>query len=340
MSPIGRQVKAAQAENPADALPRYAYSQEDLERARAVAEWLQQRDLPRAWLARKAGINGSTISQILAQKYPSPPGALLDQMLQVLAVEGERMEHGSPGYIEGSVHRLVFVVCDRMRKEANLGVLIASVGVGKTRTFKEYLKRRPLTLMVEADPNMTTGRLLDELLQQLRIDPPSGLGRKFAAVLKAIKGTQYLVIADEANNLCPIALHYLRRVRDKAGVGIVLTGNQKLHAMLAPEVGQFQELRSRVSMWPPTIETITRDDMDDIARKTLETLKNADDTAVQATDEVLEALWSYCKGSARTLTESLLPAIRDYGVGRHLVNAKLIDKIASTVCFIKRGDAR
>lgn len=340
MSPLAKQIKQAQAENQGDALPRYSYTQQDQERARAIAEWLHAHDLPRAWLARKAGINSSTISQILAEKYPSPPSALLEQMLQVIRVEGERMEHGSPGYIEGSVHRLVFVVCDRMRKEANLGVLIASVGVGKTRTFKEYLKRRPLTLMVEADPNMTTGRLLDELLQQLRIAPPPGLGSKFAAVLKAVKGTQYLIIADEANNLCPIALHYLRRIRDKAGVGIVLTGNQKLHAMLAPEVGPFQELRSRVSMWPPTIEVITRDDMDDIARKTLETFKNGDGTQVQATDEVLDALWAYCKGSARTLTESLLPAIRDYGAGRHPVNAKLIDKLAATVVFIKRADAR
>lgn len=308
----------------------YAYTPQDLDGARAITNWLRDKEQSRSWLAKKTRISGSTISQVLNGKYVSSPSAYLAQMLAVLQLESERLADGTPGYVEGSVHKLVFVVCDRTRKHRGMGAVVGNVGVGKTRTLRELQKRRPQTLMVEANPQMTPGALMTELLKQLDLVVPPGLDLKFQALVDALKGTNYLLLIDEAETINGSALHYLRRLHDKAEVGVVLAGTTRLIVLIKPEHGQFEQIRSRISMWPATIQTITRDDMDDMARVAL-----VGEHVAEVPDEVLDALWGYSGGSARVLMEHLVPALRDYGLGKLPLSTKLVDSIASKVLFLQ-----
>ena len=82
-------------------------------------------------------------------------------------------------------------------------------------------------------------------------------------------------------------------------------------------------------MWPKTIEKITRDDADDMAREALS-------DAGTLSDEVLDTLWAYCDGSARVLNENLIPAVRDYGMDKLPLTSKLIETIAAKVLFMER----
>ena len=312
------------------------YTETDTAQAEHVRRWLDKYGKPRSWLSKKTGIPSATMSQILSGKYPSSPSKQLSACVQAIEVEEARMADGPAGYVKGSVHKLVTIVCDRTRKHANFGVVTGFVGVGKTRTLKEYRAARSLTLLVEANPNMTPGVLMTELLEQLGTTVPPGLDRKMREVVRAVSGTNYLIVVDEAEKLSGAALEYLRRIRDKAGVGVVLCGTEKLTALIKPEHGQFDQIRSRVSMWPQTIEAITRDDADDMARAALDGLMHPDDASA---DKVLDALWAYCSGSARVLNESLIPALRDYGSGK-AITPGLVDQVASRVLFMaKRGAA-
>jgi hypothetical protein len=305
------------------------YTAADLQQVQAIEDWLAANKVSKAWLARTTRLSNGTVSSVLKLKYPSPPAALLQQMMAVIQVENDRQNDGTPGYVEGSVHKLVFVVCDRTRKHRNFGVLVGNVGVGKTRTLVEYAVRKPQTVLIEANPQMTPGTLLTELLDQLHVPVPGGLDKKLQASIKALKGTNYLILADEAETMLATSLHYLRRIRDKAQVGVVFCGTSELHKLIKPLHGQFEQIRSRVSMWPQTIQGISRDDMDDMARMALA------DAPGELADEVLDALWAYSDGSARVLTESLVPALRDYGYGRGALTAKLVHSIAKTVLFME-----
>ena len=306
------------------------YTDQDHANMRQVADWLRTHGRPRSWLAAKLRISGATVSTVLSGKYPSSPTSHLSNMLAVIALEAARLADGTPGYIEGSVHKLITVVCDRTRKHQNFGVVCGHVGVGKTRSLKEYRVRHPQTVLIEANPAMTAGSLLVELLEQLGTSIPAGLDRKFQEIVKALAGTNYLLVIDEAENLSAQALHYLRRIRDKAQVGIVLAGTPRLHALIKPENGQFDQIRSRVSMWPATITSITRDDHDDMAR-------DAMSDAGEIPDDVLEALWAFSDGSARVLMESLVPALRDYAIAKGTpLTARLVDAVASKVLFMTR----
>lgn len=328
--------KAQEAIPGVAAAPAGVYTPEDHAAAERIRAWLEANGKSRAWLGKKANIPGGTLSQILSGKYASSPTKQLAQLGSVIDTETERMKDGAPGYVRGSVHELVRVVCERSRKHQNFGVITGYVGVGKTRTLKEYRAATPMTLLIEVSPNMTPGVLLTELLEGLNAAVPGGLDHKFQALKKVLKGTNYLVIADEAEKLNRDSLEYLRRLRDMAGIGVVLAGTEKLTSLIKPQHGQFDQIRSRVGMWPATIKTISRDDADDMARAALADVAEKEG---ELPDDMLAALWAYCDGSARVLNENLIPAIRDYGVGRAPMSAELVHQIAEKVLFMQRPRA-
>lgn len=307
--------------------PPSVYTPQDTEKAATIIKWLEDHGMSKAWLSKKASMPNGTLSQILSGKYVSSPTRQLNQMQHVLETETERLNDGTPGYVKGSVHRLLTVVCDRTRKHQNFGVITGHVGIGKTRFLEEYAKASPMTLLIEVSPNMTPGVLMTELLQQLNNAIPVGLDRKFRELVRILKGTNYLIIADEAENMSGSALQHLRRIRDMAQIGVVLAGTEKLTGLIKPEHGQFDQVRSRVGMWPETIKAISRDDADDMARAAL---------APDLSDEVLSTLWDYAQGSARVLNENLVPAIKDYGMGDVALSAKLIETIAAKVLFMTK----
>ena len=303
------------------------FTPQDLENAARIKKWLKDHGEHNAWLGRKAKIPNGTLSQILSGKYISSPTKQLEIMMSVLLTEDSRRADGTPGYVRGSLYELVATVCDRTRKHRAMGAVSGYVGVGKTSAGREYQQARPLTLMVETNPSMTPGVLMAELLGQLNLAVPAGLDRKFNDVVAGVQGTNFLIIVDEAERLSSLALEYLRRIRDKSAVGVVLMGSEKMTALLKREHGRFDQVRSRIVMWPKTIEGISRNDSDEIAR---EALAEAGDLS----DDTLDALWEYCAGSARVLKEGFVTAIRDYDMCKPGLTGQKIDALAVKVLFM------
>lgn len=310
------------------------YSQADQDKVKRLNNWLAAQlaagnEVSRGQLGRKANISGTTVSQVMNGKYPSSPTAHLDKLIEVIELEDERQADGTPGYTKGSVHKVINVVADRTRKHRTFGIVTGFVGVGKTRTCMEYKAAKSQTLLILSSPQMTPGVLLNQLLLQLGASVPSGLDRKFEEVVRSIKGSNHLIIVDEAENCSGQALHYLRRIRDMAEVGVVLVGTEKLHALIAPQRGQFDQIRSRVAMWPKTIESITRDDSDEMARDALRDLG-------EVSDDVLDTLWSYTRGSARVLIESFVNSIKDYLPKGTPLTPKVVDTVAANVLSMNK----
>lgn len=310
-----------------------AYSEGDCAAVARVNAAMRKLGMNQRDLSRKAAMSSATVSQVLKLKYPSRPTEFLAKMEATLAVEAARTEAGTPGYVRGSVYKLMAVVCDRTRQHAAFGVLPGAVGVGKTRAIREYMEDHPQTLMIETSPNMTVGVMLTELLLALNLPAPAGLDTKFREAVTTLRGTNTLIVVDEADRMQPSSLEYLRRIRDMAGVGVVLVGTDRLVKLIKPAGGQFDQIRSRVGMWPATIKTITRDDADEMARVGLAEFG-------ELPDDVLDALWAYGAGSARMLMEGLVRNIRDYLRGRAAsLTAAHIDQIATTVMFLEKRSA-
>jgi DNA transposition AAA+ family ATPase len=288
-----------------------------------IYQWLNNTmGISKQWLSTTTGLPNGTIASVLSGKYNANPTMQLNAMIDAIQRHGERVEKGIDGdvFAETSIYKLAVTVCNRARTYRNFGVLSGYVGTGKTTALKRYAADNSGVILVEADPDMTSTNLLDDIIEQIGIaNPGQSINAKFRAITKAMKGTDRLIIVDEAEKTKTAALEYLRRIRDKAGIGIVLAGTERLHAIIAREHGVFDQIRSRAPFVPPIQRSITKEDATQLIRNALP----------QADDDSAKAFWSLCKGSARMLCEGLIPTVKDYGLGQgHELSAKLVLAVA------------
>lgn len=309
-----------------------AYSAADRVNTLAVIDWLNAHQKRQSWLKRLANLNEGTLNVVLKGGYSSSPTKFLAKALEALKRFEDREKISAVPFVETSVYRMIHAVCHRAHTYRNFGVIAGAVGTGKTFGLKEYARRNPSVILIEADPDMTPVTLLEDLMEATGAVASDGTRRQrgtknkmFRAVLSALQGSSRLIVMDEAETITDSALEYLRRIRDKAEIGVVLAGTEFLHSKIKPERGQFDQIRSRVGFWPKPIRGITREDCDSIVQISFE-----DQGEIEPA--VLDAIWAYTQGSIRTLVEDMVPALRDFGLRRgHGMTPDLVQKIAREI---------
>lgn len=312
------------------------YTEQDRADTRRVIGWLNKAQKPQSWLARISRVNVGTLNQVVRGNYAASPSKFLAQMLEAIASNDERTATRDVPFVETSVYKLAASVYHRARTYRNLGVLTCSVGTGKTTAASEYERRTPNVHLIECMRNMSASAFLDELCAKLSLAAETrgqSKEKKFFACVRSLRGTESLLIVDEAETVLPETLHYIRRIRDMARIGIVLQGTEDLLAQIKPEHGRFGQIRSRIGFWPEAVGSISRQDADELALAAFE--------EIEVDQPSLDAMWDVGGGSARLLCEALIPAIRDYGLrkGRPL-SAGLVRQVAIEALKIQPRNVR
>lgn len=301
-----------------DTYPKH-YTAADAALIDRILVWMGEHKYSQASLARLSRISASSINQILKGNYATSPSKLLSSIDSAMRNFDDGGQD-SVVAVETSVYKMAFSACGMARRYRNFAVLSAFVGTGKTFALKRYTRLNPNTHMIEATPTMTPQSLVRLLARiVLGADPKGSMDDKFRAVVDALKGTDSLLIVDEAETLTPHQLHTLRRLRDLSNIGVVLAGTEYLTGLIKPERGQFDQIRSRCGFWPETIKGISAEDAAALVQSSLGTEDVADD--------VVTRLYSYSRGSARMLVEGLLAAVKEFRKGRPL-DIKLVDAVA------------
>lgn len=101
-------------------------------------------------------------------------------------------------------------------------------------------------ILIEADLGYTAKVLFSELHRRLGMDGRGHLNSLLNDCVERLKGSDRLIIVDEAEHLPYRALELLRRIYDKAGIGILLVGMPRLISNLQGKKGDFAQLHSRV----------------------------------------------------------------------------------------------
>lgn len=304
------------------------YTDQDKEDIEFIVSWCNTHRKSMTWLAAAASVNRTTAHQVLKGLYDGNVHHYCKKMASALQqIEARRNVKESP-FIESSVTQIVNAACNRARKYQSFAVITAEVGTGKTRSLKEYCAAHEHTVMIEADPIMSPTALLEDLVVAFKVqyERAGYLSRekKFKLLVENLKGRSALIILDEAETVNPVTLEHLRRIRDKTGIGIVLAGTPKLRGLIAPEGGQFDQIRSRTCFMPPAIRAITLEDATAVIVGSFEDQGDVDSATIKA-------IWHHCQGSMRMLVEDLIPAIRDYGLKKHKLSADLVHAVARDV---------
>ena len=304
-----------------------------------VIDWMNKNGWGQTQICRLSAnvVNVGTLNQILKGKYTGNVSKHLAVIMDALNRYDDRSRISNVPWVETSVYKLVKAACHRAQVYKSISVINGVVGCGKTSALKEYAAAHPSVIMIEADPEMTPIVLLSDLVTITGAVVQGADKRRrgtkndmFRAVVHTLKGSDRVIILDEAETVQEKCIEYLRRIRDLAEIGIVLSGTEYLKSMIDMPRGQFHQSRSRAPYCPPTIRGITRSDTDAIFKAGLEDHKDNIDKVL------LDTVWAYTQGSVRMLTEALIPAIKDYGLNKgHPLSPELIREIGKSVLTLE-----
>lgn len=203
--------------------------------------------------------------------------------------------------------------------ESEICVLFGAAGLGKTMILKEYARRDSNVIFIEADPGFTARTLLEELCGRLRLSKNGNIHALIEVCVEKLKDSGRLLVIDEAELLPYRALEVIRRLHDKAGIGVVLAGMPRLIVNLKGKRGEYAQLYSRVALALDLGNALARQDFDQIA---LDLMPEAED------QKVSDALYEQSKGNARRLFKMARGVYRMCDISKKDVSVTAIEKFS------------
>lgn len=199
-------------------------------------------------VARGLGRSASALSQWLQGTYKGDMDALDREVESFLQRQRERRMQKAvrlPFIPIGPSLRLL-QVARSCHLDGEIGVVYGPAGMGKTTTCRQYAAENQDVILVEADLGYTARVLFMELNRRLGLPTDGTLHDLFERAMGKLRDSGRLIVIDEAEHLPYRALEMLRRLYDKAGVGVLLVGMPRLIANLRGKRGDYAQLYSRV----------------------------------------------------------------------------------------------
>ena len=289
-----------------------------------LKQHLTDSQITQAQLAREAGVNAGALSAYPNDNYKgniADVEAKLTAYLEKKAVQAREFVE-APAFIETATSRQIFKTLEFAQIANCLATVYGMSGVGKTKAIQEFAKSHANVWLVTASPSRSSlSEILYEIALELGIsDAPRRKGTLSRLIARKIKGTEGLLIVDEADHLPYEALEELRIMQEEAGIGLVLVGNDKVYTRMKGGISpshEYARLWSRVAKNTSIQKTKKADTQAVAAAWGLET----DEDALKVMQSITET-----GGGLRILTQTLrLAGMVAKGSGK-LIDADLIIK--------------
>lgn len=204
-------------------------------------------------LAKQCGLSGSAVSQWIKCTYRGDNEAVeskLSAWLQSRKAGAEVVDSTGPRWVPTPTSAAIERALVYARARPSIAVIYGSSGVGKTTTIERYAKESTSVWMVTVSPSIASmPAMLREICSALELHGSGWRNRDMSRDIKArLKGTNGLLVIDEAQHLAVQAVEEIRSIHDAAKVGLVLCGNEKVYTVLTGgnRSAVFAQLFSRV----------------------------------------------------------------------------------------------
>ncbi|MDD3012640.1 MAG: AAA family ATPase [Candidatus Gastranaerophilales bacterium] len=281
-----------------------------------LKKFMEENSVSSHAVARATGISYTTISLWLNGKYKGKVDKINDAVNNFLLREYERKDICRTEFIQTKVVDNVFDVAKMCHINSEIGVCIGRAGLGKTVTVREYAKLNTDVILIEADLGYTPKILFGELHKRLGFEGIGNIYSMMLDIVKKLKNSNRLIIVDEAEHLPYKALELLRRIYDKAGVGIMLVGMPRLLGNLRGKTGQYEQLYSRIGV----LKELKPLDLTDIRKIILRTLPDALDLSDKFLEESL--------GNTRVLSKLIVKADKAAKLSDSPIDEEIIQEVS------------
>jgi len=240
----------------------------DALRARVKAE-MEAFGLSRAKAAKEIGegVSSGTLSLWLGGTYAGDNAAVEARLRRWLETRADRASHAFGGarldvHAETGAARQVGAALAYAQAAGDIALIHGPSGRGKTWAAERHAADRAAAYWLRASPTMTTmHRLLTRLSETVAGGARHGSAMDAeTAIIAALEGRGALLLVDEAHHLRAGQLDELRCIRDMAGCGLALIGDDTIRMTLA----RCPQVEGRIGM-TVGLKTIVREDVRAIA---------------------------------------------------------------------------
>lgn len=216
-----------------------------------LASFMEQAGKSQRQVAKETGLSTSVISQFLDGTYNGNNEKVATTISQYLTLSKERLNNvqGTAFYSELYNTKEVLYACRYAHIKNDIALIAGDAGAGKTTALEYYKKHNTGVIMVTANSCTTSATAVLKLIaDQIGKQMDYRRSALMNGLVTQLKDSNRLIIIDEADHLTLQALQAVRNLNDQAGVGIILSGNDKIYRqMLTGQKGhEFDQIRTRI----------------------------------------------------------------------------------------------
>ncbi len=201
-------------------------------------------------ISKKIGISPAALSQLLNGKYPNPQ--TLESKISDFLDMTEQVERIAkrPDFVMTSLSKKVLDVISYCHIQKDLGLVYGDAGIGKTEAIKEYEREHSGVIVLRVSKAFSREKsLLKMIARKLKVAENNKIEDMYMDCVERLRGTDKVLILDEAQHLPHSTIELIRDIYDDAGIGVVFIGNHEVYRkMHGKGEAAFAQIFSRIAM--------------------------------------------------------------------------------------------
>ena len=240
------------------------------EARRLLREYKERTGKTQSAIAKEMGVSDGQLSSFLGGNYKAPHTIIpkVEQLVQIN--DRKEITPKEPGFQRTTVSGIVMDLIAYCHIQGKIGVVYGDAGIGKTMGIREYVRTHPDgAVVITISPCFATMTGVNELLaEELRIREK--VSRKIQTeAVKKLRGSNRVLIIDEAQHLTVRVINHLRCIADESGVGMAFIGNEEIYLkMRGSGQASYAQLYSRIADNKHVLTSyITKEDIELVFRE-------------------------------------------------------------------------
>ncbi len=201
-------------------------------------------------------------------------------------------------FVETSVYQDILFAANLAEYRGEMRAVTGISGIGKTTAMRRIAAdREGSAIFVECYAGMRKNRLMQKMGASAGIGDGRTFDDMFEYLVRSLRGSNRLIIIDEAEHLPVEALDAVRRIHDFTGCGVLICGHPRFYENLKRYQDRYAYIFNRLSI-PLELKKINADDASAMA-------------STMCANEVPGNVWlKSCEGIGRDLKMIVHEAMR------------------------------
>lgn len=283
-----------------------------------LKDFMAAKGLQQKQVAQMLGVSIATVSLYLKGGYAGNVKELDDKVQAMIARHKDKVVEAryNAEFVRTFAARQGMEVMKIAHVEGEINVIYGAAGLGKTQMLKQYARENSGVMLLELEPSCTPKVLLRKIGNAAGANIRGNNNEMFDSLVDKLKGSERVLLVDEAELLSTRSLEFIRRLHDLTGIGVVLVGMPRLIVNLKGKNNELAQLFSRVGFACDLGNALTNDDLAMLAESAL------------GTDEFNEPLINACNGNARRLSKLIRGVVRSSEINGIRITTELVEQYA------------